>query len=121
MCLQVDKRFKTRQEARNYKPLIAKKDIKVYKYLDFEDDVYISLFMGFKYEKGYHYSANISRNIFKRRHLNVWTIECNRGLHAYTNKMNKAYFEEIIMYIPKGSEYYLGTNGDIVSNNLIWY
>lgn len=25
------------------------------------------------------------------------------------------------MYIPKGSKYYKGINGDIVSNNLIWY
>lgn len=121
MCLQVDKRFKTRQEARDYKPLIAKKDIKVYKYLVFEDDSYISPFQGFKYEKGYHYSANIGKSVFKRRHLNVWTIECNRGLHAYTHEMNKPYFKQIIMYIPKGSEYYKGINEDIVSNNLIWY
>ena len=40
MCLQVDKRFRTRQEARDYKPLIAKEDIKVYKYLEVNNGKY---------------------------------------------------------------------------------
>ena len=30
-------------------------------------------------------------------------------------------YTQVVMYIPKGSEYYLGVFEDIVSNNLIWY
>ena len=120
MCLQVDKRFRTRQEARDYKPLIANKDIKVYKYLDVNNGKYWSPYQGFEYTQGYQYSAKITKNY--RKYIN-WKIFCNRGLHSYIKPKYSMQCEytQIVMYIPKDSEYYLGSLEDIVSNNLIWY
>jgi len=124
MCLTVEKTFKTRQEARDFKPLIAKKDIKVYKYLYVNlKGKYVSPYLNFEYEKGYHYTAKISKRVFKYySHLN-WSLKFYRGLHAFLNPvayMRRGYIE-IVMYVPKGSQYYIGTDSDIVSDNLIWY
>jgi len=123
MCLQVDKKFRTRQEARDYKPLIAKKDIKVYKYLEVNNGKYWSPVQVFEYEKGYQYSAKIGRRIFKFFCSNSWNIKCNRGLHSYIKPKYhmQCNYAQVVMYIPKGSEYCLGVSEDIVSNNLIWY
>jgi len=125
MCLKVDKKFKTRKEARNFKPLIAKKEIKVYKILDTENT---SPYFTFTYDKGYQYSSNFSKYIEENY---GWKIKINKGLHSfidYKNAKERKYcflypesFKIITMYIPKGSKYYLGDDGDIVSDNLIWY
>lgn len=125
MCLTVKEGFKTRKEAREYKPLIAKEDIKVYKVVNLENK---SPYFSFYYEKGYHYASNFSKNIVN---YSRWHIKINKGLHSFikykkakerkNNFLSSDDFKIIIMYIPKGSEYYLGTGGDVVSNNLVWY
>ena len=125
MCLKVNTNFYTRKEAREHKPLIAEKDIKVYKVIDVNDR---SPYFNFKYHKKYHYSCNFSKNIVN---YGRWYIKINKGLHSFIKHseakirkagfLNEDYFKIVTMYIPKGSEYYLGDNGDIVSNNLVWY
>ena len=124
MCLTI-KGFRTRKEAREFQPFIAKKDIKVYKVLNVFD---CSPYRNFKYEKGYHYSTKFTK--YFSRWVN-WVIRINSGLHAYRsftkaeeNRSNNYYpsdYKVVTMYIPAGSKYYKGINGDIVSDNLIWY
>ena len=50
------------------------------------------------------------------------TVEVHHGLHAKI-KNSKLWdsCKVVIMYIPKGAKYYLGVNGDIVSNQMVWY
>lgn len=46
----------------------------------------------------------------------------HKGLHAYTKKFRTSEeYHMVKMIIPKGSQYFLGSNYEIVTNNLIWY
>lgn len=134
MCLNSKKRFKTSKEAGEYKGEIAKKDIVVYKVLDratetcgqapYQSDFY--------YEKGMHYTES-ELKIVVQKGLNDYCLQIHQGLHAFVSKNNHGINEYMAMHkkhcgskaiemiIPKGSIYYLGTNNDIVTNNLIWY
>ena len=52
--------------------------------------------------------------------------EINDGLHAYQDlyKADEICYDGrkiVEMWIPKGAKYYLGVNGDIVSNQMVWY
>lgn len=123
MCLTI-RGFKTRRKASEFKPLIAKEDIRVYKNLTQNNK---SPYYDFKYEKGYHYSVTkLTKNCVFSYIMCSWRINIEKGLHTYkqlNTAINNRDKEEktVIMYIPKNSVYYLGANGDIVSNNLIWY
>lgn len=105
----------------NSKPLIAKKNIAVYKILD--KDMY-SIFYGYEYKLNQLNKTHI--NIEKAGHL----FKINSGFHAYHNKidvidhffkhhLNHSYYMICKAVIPKGSEYYIGDDRDIVSNQLI--
>lgn len=143
MCLTVNITFPTKKDAQNYKPLIATKDIKVYKVLEYgtkaktkaktnKDRLY-SPYRGFYYDKGTQYTES---KLNRRYHTTCWSNQCTlhieKGLHAYVTKdcrqikdhlSTYAYAKPVVvvMVIPKGSQYYLGDNNDIVTNNLIWY
>lgn len=86
MCLQVDKKFRTRQEARDYKPLIAEKDILVYKLLTSDNQ---STYRRFQFEIGYQYIEDKFSKIISWYHKNFfngekrWEIEIYKGLHAF--------------------------------------
>ena len=110
MCLHIDKRYHPRK-----KPLIAKKDIPVWKYvIPIAPAKYNSFFWNFTYERGYEYS------IINKKPFGIigWVID--RGFHSY-NHRNNINYHWIRFYIPKGSLYYIGQYGDIVSNRIVLY
>lgn len=128
MCLTVDKEFKTRKEAREFKnkPLIAKKDIRVYKVLNTNCNT--SMVRGMKYYKGFHHTElkPFNSKIYKVYWPDYWYIDINSGLHSYTNikraNLMKCSGEKVVvMYIPKGSLFFKGDNEDYVSDQLVWY
>ena len=136
MCLTLKQNYKTRREAREglkkVKPRIAKKDIIVYKriYLQNNKKEGYSPYKNFVYNKGYQYHEN-KFTINVESYYGDWNIVINEGLHADISRSTSLYnirhaFDNrktsiIQMIIPKGSEYFLGKNNDIVTNNLIWY
>ncbi len=133
MCLIVNKNFKTKTEAKKYKHLIAKEDIKVYKILEAcgnDRTKGYAPYYNFLYEKGFQYTEDKFEIDYNLNSNNEYFITVEQGLHALaTNK--KKYIRMFLecrlngmcveMIIPKGSKYYLGTNNDIVTDNLIWY
>lgn len=137
MCLIVNKMFASSEEARNYfnKPLIAKKDIKVYKILENlnkNKTTGYSPFKYMKYKKGFQYTESHFNMNIEEYYTSLYELCINQGLHAYIKKNSEGLKchlsqfsysspEIIEMYIPKGSKYFLGKDGEIVSDNLIWY
>lgn len=132
MCLTVDKKFKTRKEAREFhnKPLKAEKDIKVYKILNKFTNK--SKFQQMEYKKGYIYQEltpfieDVFTDIFFQYGIRYYALAINTGLHSYKTKekakMVKGKYDKIvIMYIPKDSLYFIGKDNEIVSNKLVWY
>lgn len=127
MCLTI-RGFKTRKEAREFKPLIAKEDIKVYKNLRHNG---YSPYQTFKYEKGFHYSVekfgktvDWSYDHPSYPSVKNWYLQIDKGLHSYTSlaKAKESFdCKTVVMYVPKGAKYYINDNREIVSNNLIWY
>lgn len=82
----------------------------------------------FIYEQGFQYTENKFTNQFID-FGNRCELLIEQGLHAFINT-NTIYFKQIEhitlskaveMYIPKGAKYFLGKDGDIVTNKLIWY
>ncbi len=128
MCLNVKEIFRTRREAREFarNPLIAKKDITVYKVICPSGQ---APYRSFIYEKGYHYynegKRALGTSIVNFR-PNQWEIRVNQGLHSFIDKrcakrMAICGRQIVQMVIPKGSKYFLGEKGHAVSDNLIWY
>ena len=123
MCLTISQYFKTRQQARDFskQPLIAKKDIVVYKVINIFGGA--SIYRNFKYEQGYHYYQTGKRPfgfvIYKGSFQEKWKIDINEGLHSYST-VTKAtsrcdsYSKVVEMIIPKGAKYFIGSNNDIV-------
>jgi len=150
MCLLTIKRRTTREDILALEPEIASKDISVWKVLLLEikpnsrlRNRYISPYYDFEYKKGEHYYQTedwCSKSASYQN--NQYGLEIESGLHAYINKIfaendegkggyvwrlhasqyYRIYYNKIIvkMTIPKGSRYYLGICGDIVTDNLIW-
>jgi len=125
MCLYVKTTFKTRQEARDFQPLVAKKNIEVWKILMNEGK---SPYRHFKWEPGFHYyqdNGKLPKNI-----NGCWNIQIHAGLHAFVDEVTARkrrremfYYHNkhiVKMTIPKGAKYFLGTNGDIVSTEMIY-
>ena len=102
---------------------ILKEDKKVYKILEYKPKSpkykYVSWYKGFKYSFNTLYTI--------KGKLTIYYGDVNEGFHAYRTKKayknsfawgnNRAVLVECT--IPKGSEYFLGKNGDIVSNQII--
>ena len=121
MCLIIDKTIHTGKFG--CMPKIAKNDILVYKCLD------ISTFSGRKIITPYkHYPITFDENgIFtypKVRLQKIANTEITKGIHAYYNKVVAdkepwiGVIEIFYAIIPKGSRYFIGVAGDIVSNNM---
>lgn len=125
----------------NKKPLIAQEDITVYKRLERTGKgEYQSPYLGSYYERGQLYTSKIGKlkapksqypKTFKDHNMNrkVTTIGyIDEGIHAYTSRATaKSQSEEcwswneesiITCVIPKGSQYYLGSGNEIVTNQL---
>lgn len=104
----------------------AKEDIHCYKVLRIKNTHLIS-----PYQK-YRYYLNKLVTVDKMIHNNFGNVY--EGLHAYTTKLKALnciiWMARVLGWghdnykvynciIPKGSKYYLGNNGDIVSNQMI--
>ena len=126
MCLTVDKEFKTRQAARDFfaKPLIAKTNKTVYKVLK-KRAFYKHLespFQQEKYEPGELKTVPKFGKEILKNFDSIWRININNGIHACTSldqaiwMAERGFMRKVIKcYIPKGTPYFIGTDGDIVS------
>ena len=102
----------------NLKPLIAKEDILVWKFI-FQDN-------RAPYYTEFCYSPNKTEKEVKLKVINAIIEEgyhswCSRSI-AKSEKSEKfrkfGKFKVVKFYIPKGSEYFIGEDGDIVSNKI---
>lgn len=125
MCL-TSKRYNSR-EKRNIamKPLIAKKDMTVYKIL--KKFNLRSPYKNFRYEKGFHYYED--KKLVPRIGINIgYYFTVNEGLHCFKDKIKAINYMDVWlndceiheMIIPKDSKYFIGSNGDIATDNLIF-
>lgn len=109
---------------------IAKKDIEVYKVLNYKNR---TPFQYFLIEKNTHYfqtdeKFSISLHTFKNwRELPNTKLEVDKGLHAYVKHPGNSWYygkhnKVVKAIIPKGSLYLINhDNTEIVSDNLIFY
>lgn len=122
MCLRLKNNCKT--------PLIANKDIIVYKvgYVEvsykYFNLIKIHCFRPYCYQSFIYYKNKKTPKITLKVDKNN---DVNEGYHAWLNLYEAQYScrqcnDYIIgqFKIPKGSECYLGTNNDIVSNQIIY-
>ena len=132
MCLVTSNYYHKKDNNRNVKCFVAKEDILVYKCLDCIDGEYSTPFqyMPIIFERGkYVYNKiRISQKIgcgIRESAL------ISKGIHAYSAKVKAIMAAKDFhktngtsmhyAVIPKGSNFYIGNNDDIVSNNLIVY
>ena len=132
MCLIASNDYHKKDNNRNVECFVAKEDILVYKCLDCESGEYCTPFqyMPIVFTKGkYVYNkVKMSQKIGCGIRENALV---SKGIHAYSTKgkaimVAKDYHETNgtsmhYAVIPKGSNFYIGNNDDIVSNNLIVY
>ena len=132
MCLIISKFYHKEDNNRNVKCFVAKEDILVYKCLDCNDGEYCTPFqyMPIVFTKGkYVYNkVKMSQKIGCGIRKNALV---SQGIHSYGakdkaikvakdfRKSNGTYMHYAV--IPKGSNFYIGDNADVVSNNLIVY
>lgn len=132
MCLITSNDYHKKDNNRNVKCFVAKEDILVYKCLDYENGEYCTPFrhMPIVFTKGkYVYNkVKMSQKIGCGIRKNALVY---KGIHAYstrgmgievTKKFNHINGTSMhYAVIPKGSNFYIGNDDDIVSNNLIVY
>lgn len=110
MCLQIS-------VAHHYplnKPLIASKDILVWKIISDEN---CSKYQGFQYKPNTVYKLSSQLKLANGR-------EIAEGYHAYTSRQEArnhffdVHHKVVKFVIPKGTEYFVGIRSDIVSNKI---
>jgi hypothetical protein len=114
---------RTRKDARELKPLIAKKDIIVYKMLDLclvnDRWCFVSPYYGMEYKPNKTYRVErmqktITNNTWYG--LPSWSVNIGRGFHAYRKPLCRTLNRFII---PKGSKYFISADGsEIVSDRI---
>ena len=129
MCLIISKVYHKEDSNRNVKCFAAKEDILAYKCLDYKNGKYYTPFqyMPIVFTKGKYAYNKVNMPKSKCE----WNDTIGVGIHAYSTKnaaiaLSKSYYwgngtSMHYAVIPKGSNFYIGNNGDIVSNNLIVY
>ena len=129
MCLIISKVYHKEDSNRNVKCFVAKEDILVYKCLDCNDGEYCTPFqhMPIVFTKGKYAYNKVNMPKSKCE----WNDTIGVGIHSYRAKdkaiaLSKSFYwgngtSMHYAVIPKGSNFYIGNNGDIVSNNLIVY
>lgn len=140
MCLIIPTNTESLGKAIKQSKKIATKDIVVYKVVKVgkkwknqygEGYKFISLYENFPYKLGYHYyqkDKKFSFNLYSNCVYNSsFILEIYKGLHAYIKLdeiivLKSTYTDRAIIkcIIPKGSEYFVGTHNDIVTDNLIF-
>ena len=117
MCLVIDKAYHP-----NFKPLIANGDIEVIKVLTFGNKGWTT---PYQHKKIYFiFKRAILKSKMKRSSL--YTDEVCEGIHSCLNEAKAKYVMAhsigslaFCAIVPKGSKFYYGTDGDIVSDKLI--
>lgn len=89
---------------------IAKKDLYTVKYL--ESDLK-SPFEKFQYELNKLYSIKTGFG------WGVFDTQIHNGFHSINGLYTLIFYKIVVCKIPKGSKYYLGTNGDVVSDSIV--
>ena len=125
MCLTSENYNSKKERNIAMKPLVAKKDFKVYKILKNK----LTPWRGFHYEPGIHYYQDKKLKPIKIKSVFGYYFKIDEGLHCFKDKesaieyisnyLNITY-RIVEMIIPKGSQYFIGKIGDIVTNNLIF-
>lgn len=129
MCLIISKVYHKKDKSNMIKCLVAQEDILVYKCLDCTNGEYCTPFqyMPIIFTKG-KYAYN---KVNMPKSKCYWNDTIGVGIHAYStrgkaimaakdfHKSNGTSMHYAV--IPKGSNFYIGNNDDIVSNNLIVY
>lgn len=132
MCLITSKFYHKKDKNHRVKCLVAQEDILVYKCLDCENGFYCTPFKYFpiKFTKGkYVYNeVDMDENAYCGKDAGAGI---SVGIHAYGTKdaaivTSKSFHREDgtsmhYAVIPKGSNFYIGIDEDVVSNNLIVY
>ena len=130
MCLYIHPRYHKKNIFNHYKPLVAKENILVYKWLHRIGDIYITPFL---YERVIFScrQALLSVKKFKVIYISRNIAHVNQGIHAKTvsgKYLDKDYLdgikrvaEEHLAVIPKGARFYIGDEQDVVSNKLFVY
>ena len=119
MCLKAKKTFWNRLFHICPNPKVAKEDIVVYKLLTItvNSDYPQSPFYDFEWKENVLYSAPLG--IFKARSTADSFIE--EGFHAFYSKDGIDRRSKYTLYeaiIPKGSNYFIGDNNDIVADRM---
>lgn len=131
MCLIISEKYHP-----DYKPLVAEEDIEVVKYLALPDDVsYLDMndmirtvhhplctpFMSIPIVFDDNEECVLESSTFEAKmdEDDGWCMEV--GIHAYTSPQGTRLsgLTPFQAYIPKGTKYYFGTNGDIVAEKMI--
>jgi hypothetical protein len=125
MCLLIRENFQNFKAAQRYKPKVTTRARYVYKLvnLNLRSHVY-----NFPYEWGRKYSIKKFGKDIDGNPYSGYRLEIHEGFHAYTtlaianHKVTDAINDVRVIRckIPAGSEYFLGSNGEIVSNCLVW-
>lgn len=129
MCLIIDKNLN-----KKYKPMIADKDLVCYKVLKQKGWLFkhfYSPYFDFEWKKNVEYTIEMNVSVITHGEHFV-----KKGFHAFINKELIDFrcipcfittcdgktkpLKQILVecIIPKGSEYYIGKNNDIVSNKM---
>ena len=132
MCLSVNLGF---HKVKSNKPvaLVAKQSILVYKVLEVEGKHYYTPFMSkdinFDDEYGMFFYKTTKFSIDRTYYYVQYHYDVLRGIHSYidfdkakhTNDFLQSLGVSNIHYaiIPKGSKFYIGSNCDIASSNLV--
>lgn len=133
MCLITSKFYHKENSKHNVKCLVAKEDILVYKCLDCNDGKYCTSFqyMPIVFTRGKYVYNKVKMNesvVCREKDEFAYVYS---GIHAYRTKDKAVEISKSFCYycgtsmhyavIPKGSNFYIGDNTDVVSNNLIVY
>lgn len=116
MCLKIQNQFTTRKEARNFfsEPLIANKNITVYKVLENFNDDMLSPYQSEQYKFGELKSVNKFSSETINLGGRLWMLTINKGIHSYNPKQlkllgnifNLKFHTVAKCVIPKGTPYF---------------
>ncbi len=132
MCLSVNLDF---HKVKNNKPiaLVAKQSILVYKVLEVKNNHYYTPYMlkaaNFDDEYGMFFYKTTRFSINRTHYYGQYHYDVLRGIHSYFDFDKAKHTSDFLLtlgvsnihyaIIPKGSKFYIGTEGDIASSNLV--
>ena len=127
MCLLTSTIYHKKDENNVIKCFVAQEDILVYKCLDCDYGQYSTPFryMPIVFTKGKYVYNEV--NMYEIAYCGKYSgAAINVGIHTYSTKavamVSKFHYSKLhYAVIPKGSNFYIGIDGDVVSNNLIVY